>query len=64
MFGDERTDYKAALQKYFEQGPGKAWELFYLKSYASSHPHKDWAETAHRKLAFVHDWLRRGALGP
>lgn len=134
MFGDERVDYTSALQKHYNQGPPKDWELFYLTSYASSHPHEDWAETAahllhltditdsfvateltspelpghgwspysepdadllihvattlatrvnhinrsmgladvylyahsekaHRKLAFVHNWLRRGALG-
>ena len=134
MFGDERSDYTAALLRHYDQGPPKDWELFYLTSYASAHPHEDWAETAahllhltditdsfvatgltspelprqnwdpysepdcglligvaaalatrvnhinrsmglsdvylyalsekaHRKLAFVHDWLRRGALG-
>ncbi|PXA05298.1 hypothetical protein DDZ13_00085 [Coraliomargarita sinensis] len=135
MFGDERVDYAAALQKHYESGPLEGWETHYLTSYASSHPHEDWAETvahlihltditdsfvatgltspempvgyswdpyaepdtgklvhvaaslatrmnhvnrsmglaelypfvlsktAHRKLAFVHDWLRRGAHG-
>lgn len=134
MFGDERTDYTEALQKHYEQGPPQDWEMFYLTSYASCHPHEDWAETvahllhltditdsfvssglvspevpdhkwdpysesdtallvyvasslvmrvnhinrsmglsdiypfvlsetAHKKLAFVHGWLRRGAQG-
>ena len=134
MFGDERIDYTQALQTHYENGPPRDWEMFYLTSYASSHPHEDWAETAahllhltditdsfvasglvspempgqrwepyaeqdtallvrvasslamrvnhinrsmgisdiypfvlsettHRKLAFVHDWLRRGAQG-
>lgn len=134
IFGDERVDYTAALQKHYEQGPAKDWEMFYLTAYASAHPHEDWAETAahllhltditdsfvasglvspempgpnwdpyaepdtallvrvasslvmgvnhinrsmgladiypfvlsetaHRKLAFVHEWLRRGAQG-
>lgn len=134
MFGDERTDYQQALQQHYENGPPAEWKLFYLTSYASSHPHEDWAETvahllhltdiadsfmaagltspqiqdpgwdpysepdadrlihvaatlsvgvnhinrsmglsdiypftlsarAREKLAFVHDWLRRGALG-
>jgi len=133
-FGDERSDYTAALKKHYDNGPPKDWEMFYLTSYASAHPHEDWAETAahllhltditdsfvasglvspempghnwnpyseqntallvhvasslvmrvnhinrsmglsdiypfvlsetaHRKLAFVHDWLRRGAPG-
>jgi len=46
IFGDERTDYTASLQKHYDQGPPKDWELFYLTSYASAHPHEDWAETA------------------
>ena len=45
MFGDERADYPAALQRHYEHGPSRDWELFYLTSYASSHPHEDWAET-------------------
>jgi len=45
MFGDERTDYTTALQKHYENGPSEGWEMFYLTSYASSHPHEDWAET-------------------
>jgi hypothetical protein len=134
MFGDERADYTAALQRHYNEGPGEFWQLHYLTTYASAHPHEDWAETcahllhltditdsfvaagltssempgrgwepysepdadrliniaaslavgvnhinrsmglsdlypfvlsdtARRKLAFVHDWLRRGALG-
>ena len=45
MFGDERIDYKESLKKYYDHGPPKDWELFYLTSYASSHPHEDFAET-------------------
>lgn len=133
-FGDERIDYPAALQYHYENGPPAEWRQHYLTSYASAHPHEDWAETAahllhltdiadsfvatglsspqipgpdwdpysepdasrliqiagaltvgvnhvnrsmglsdlypfvlsehaRHKLAFVHDWLRRGALG-
>jgi hypothetical protein len=134
MFGDERIDYPAALQYHYLNGPPAEWRQYYLTSYASAHPHEDWAETAahllhltdiadsfvatglfspqipgpdwdpytepdarrlvqiagaltvgvnhvnrsmgladlypfvlsehaRNKLAFVHDWLRRGALG-
>jgi hypothetical protein len=134
MFGDERHDYGAALRRHYESGPPIHWDQRYMTSYASAHPHEDWAETtAHllhltditdsfvaaglaspdvpsrgfdpytetdserlidiaasvalginhvnrsmgladlypflladvtrRKLAFVHDWLRRGAQG-
>ena len=134
MFGDERADYPAALQRHYHDGPPADWKRNFLTTYASAHPHEDWAETtAHllhltdiadsfvaaglsspqlphpnwdpysepdaarliyvaadlsmgvnnvnrsmgisdiypfvlsdvsrRKLAFVHDWLRRGAKG-
>jgi hypothetical protein len=46
MFGDERTDYAAALKRHYEEGPPVDWKRRYLTSYASSHPHEDWAETA------------------
>lgn len=45
-FGDERTDYQAALRYHYENGPPAAWNQFFLTSYASTHPHEDWAETA------------------
>lgn len=46
LFGDERIDYKAALQYHYESGPPPDWKQYYLTSYASAHPHEDWAETA------------------
>ena len=46
MFGDERIDYPAALQYHYENGPPTRWRQHYLTSYASTHPHEDWAETA------------------
>jgi hypothetical protein len=134
LFGDERDDYVRALERYYENGPPDDWRQHYLTTYASAHPHEDWAETvahlihltditdsfvaadlmspetpdhrwdpyaepdtdrliyvaaalvsrlnhvnrsmgladiypfvlsesANQKLAFVHDWLRRGAQG-
>ena len=46
MFGDERIDYRAALQYYFENGPPADWRDYHMTSYATAHPHEDWAETA------------------
>ncbi len=46
MFGDERTDYTAALQHHYYNGPPSDWRQHFLTSYASTHPHEDWAETA------------------
>ncbi|MGY2463128.1 zinc-binding metallopeptidase family protein [Vreelandella sulfidaeris] len=46
MFGDEREDYTAALQRHYHNGPPPDWKARYLTTYASAHPHEDWAETA------------------
>jgi len=45
MFGDERTDYQVALQRHYREGPPLDWDRRFLTSYASAHPHEDWAET-------------------
>lgn len=44
-FGDERQDYSVALQKHYEEGPPKDWQLRYISTYATAHPWEDWAET-------------------
>ena len=45
MFGDERADYQAALQRHYTDGPPADWRQHFLTTYASAHPHEDWAET-------------------
>ena len=45
LFGDERTDYAAAIKANYEQGPPSDWSQRYISAYASSHPWEDWAET-------------------
>jgi hypothetical protein len=45
LFGDESTDYGAALEIYYRDGPKPDWNQHYVTAYASSHPHEDWAET-------------------
>jgi len=49
-FGDEREDYPAALQRHYQNGPPADWQTRFLSTYASSHPHEDWAETASHLL--------------
>ena len=44
VFGDERADYAAALQRHYDTGPQAGWEERYISSYAASHPWEDWAE--------------------
>ncbi|MDQ6706061.1 MAG: putative zinc-binding peptidase [Acidobacteriota bacterium] len=45
LFGDERSDYDAALRKNYQQGPEPGWPKRYVSAYASIHPWEDWAET-------------------
>ena len=45
LFGDERSDYKAALARHYEQGPPSEWVSHYVSAYATAHPWEDWAET-------------------
>jgi len=50
MFGDERFDYAAALERYYRYGAFTGWDQTYVTPYASSHPHEDWAESASHLL--------------
>ena len=45
LFGDERPDYAAALNAYYQSGPPAGWQDHFISAYASSHPWEDWAET-------------------
>jgi hypothetical protein len=45
LFGDERQDYGAALQAYYEDGPPQDWQARFVSAYATMHPWEDWAET-------------------
>jgi hypothetical protein len=45
LFGDERSDYAAALQANYSQGPPADWPQRVVSAYAAVHPWEDWAET-------------------
>lgn len=45
LFGDEREDYGAALERHHADGPPSDWQTRYVSSYASVHPWEDWAES-------------------
>lgn len=51
LFGDERADYSQALQEHYAnpKDPGQN----YITSYATAHPHEDWAETTAHLLHLV-----------
>jgi hypothetical protein len=45
LFGDERADYTAALQKHYGEGAPPDWQLDHISPYATVHPWEDWAES-------------------
>ena len=45
LFGDERQDYAATLQRHYDNGPLPGWREQFVSAYASSHPWEDFAET-------------------
>jgi hypothetical protein len=45
MFGDEREDYGAALQRHYAEGAPPDWQTRLISAYASAHPWEDFAET-------------------
>jgi hypothetical protein len=53
LFGDEREDYAAALQRHYAEGPPEGWRGAHLTAYATAHAHEDWAETFAHLLHLV-----------
>jgi hypothetical protein len=46
LFGDERTDYGLALERYYARDPlSDAWREHFISAYATAHPWEDWAES-------------------
>jgi hypothetical protein len=45
IFGDERTDYGEALQRYYASGAPADWAQRFVSAYATAHPWEDFAET-------------------
>ncbi len=60
LFGDEREDYKQALDRYYANGPAAGWEKDHVSAYATMHPWEDWAETWAHYL-HVRDTLQTAA---
>jgi hypothetical protein len=53
VFGDERADYAAALNRNYACPPPPDWPLRHVTAYASVHPWEDWAETWAHYLQIV-----------
>lgn len=45
LFGDERVDYQAEIDRHYSEGPPDDWEASYITTYATMHPFEDFAET-------------------
>ena len=63
LFGDEREDYGAALQRYYQSGASDGWQTSYISAYATSHPWEDWAETWAHYLHIVDTTEMASAFG-
>jgi hypothetical protein len=60
LFGDEREDYRAAIERHYEQGPPEDWPDRHVSAYATMHPWEDWAETFAHYL-HIRDTLQTAA---
>jgi hypothetical protein len=60
LFGDERSDYGAAVERHYAQGPGADWAQAHVSAYATMHPWEDWAETFAHYL-HIRDTLQTAA---
>jgi hypothetical protein len=45
LFGDERASYEEAVARHYREGARPDWPAHFVSSYATMHPHEDWAET-------------------
>jgi hypothetical protein len=45
LFGDERADYAAAIERHYREGAPAGWQNEHVSAYATMHPWEDWAET-------------------
>lgn len=53
MFGDERQNYAASLERHYAEGAAPDWRERYISAYASAHPWEDFAESFSHYLHLV-----------
>jgi hypothetical protein len=63
LFGDERADYAAALERHYRAEPPAGWAETAVSTYASAHPWEDWAETFAHYLHIQDTLQTAGAFG-
>jgi hypothetical protein len=63
LFGDERQDYAAALNRHHANGPPPDWPEQFVSAYASMHPWEDFSETWAHYFHMVDTLETAGAFG-
>jgi hypothetical protein len=63
VFGDERTDYQAAIQNHYGNGGAQSWTDNYVSAYATAHPWEDFAETFAHLLHMIDTLATIGGFG-
>ncbi|GAN77963.1 zinc-binding metallopeptidase family protein [Acidisphaera rubrifaciens] len=63
LFGDEREDYQAALQRHYAEGAPADWQNRFVSAYATAHPWEDFAETWAHYLHIVDTLETAAAFG-
>jgi len=63
LFGDERQDYRAALDRHYAEGAPADWREHFVSAYAASHPWEDFAETWAHYLHMVDTLETANAFG-
>lgn len=63
LFGDESTDYAAALQAHYAKAPSDDWRAAHISAYAAAHPHEDWAECFAHYLHMVDSLETAASIG-
>jgi len=63
LFGDDRDDYQAAIDRHYAEGAPGDWPERFVSSYATMHPWEDWAETFAHYLHIRETLQTAGAYG-
>ena len=63
LFGDERQDYAAAMERHYANGPPRDWHEHFISAYASMHPWEDFSETWAHYFHMVDTLETAGAFG-
>jgi len=63
IFGDERADYGAALQRHHVEGAPPNWPGAFISAYATAHPWEDFAESFAHNMHIVDTLETAYALG-